>query len=236
MNKEEFLSQLEAHLSGMPENEKQEALQYYRDYFEDAGKEKENDILASLGNPAEVAKNIREENQSGEWTERGYHAEHQSADTCIVKTDAAAQQNTENQQNTGNQQNAGPEPAKKEDKAGIILAIVLVVVLSPVWLPMLGGLLGTLVGLIGVFFGFMVSGAVLFFVSIPIVIGSICAMVAGLPVPVGLMLIGAGLMIGAIGILLIFLTVLIIRYAIPALVKGIKSLWNMIFKRREASK
>ncbi|MDE6529947.1 MAG: DUF1700 domain-containing protein [Lachnospiraceae bacterium] len=236
MNKEEFLSQLEAHLSGMPENEKQEALQYYRDYFEDAGKEKENDILASLGSPAEVAENIKEENQSGEWTERGYCAEHQSADTCIVKTDAVGGQNTENQQNIGNQQNAGPEPAKKEDKAGIILAIVLVVVLSPVWISLLGGLFGTLVALIGGFIGFMVSGAALFIVSIPIVIGSICAMVAGLPVPIGLMLIGAGLMIGAIGILLIFLTVLIIRYAIPALIKGIKSLWNMIFKRREASK
>lgn len=236
MNKEEFLSQLEAHLSDMPENEKQEALQYYRDYFEDAGMEKENDILASLGSPAEVAKNIREENQSGEWTELGYRAEHQSADTCIVKTDAAGWQDTGNQQNIGNQQNTGPEPEKKEDKVGIILAIVLAVVLSPVWLPVLGGLFGTLVGLIVGFIGFMVSGAALFIVSIPIVIGSICAMVAGLPVPIGLMLIGAGLMIGAIGILLIFLTVLIIRYAIPALVKGIKSLWNMIFKRREVSK
>ncbi len=236
MNKEEFLSQLEVHLSDMPENEKQEALQYYRDYFEDAGMEKENDILASLGSPSEVAKNIREENQSGEWTERGYHAEHQSADTCIVKTDDAGQQNTENQQNIGNQQNVDPKPEEKKDKVGIILAIVLIVVLSPVWLPVMGSLLGTLVGLVGAFVGFMVAGVALFIVSIPIVIGSISAMVAGLPVPVGLMLIGAGLMIGAIGILLIFLTVLIIRYAIPALVKGIKSLWNMIFKRREASK
>ncbi len=236
MNKEEFLSQLEAQLSGMPENEKQEAIQYYRDYFEDAGKEQENDILASLGSPEEVAKNIREENQSGEWTERGYCAEHPSADTGIVKTDATTWQDTGNQQNMGNQQNVGPEPAKKEDKAGIILAIVLAVVLSPVWIPLMGSMIGVIIGLVGAFVGFMVSGAALFLVSIPIVIGSICFMVAGLPVPVGLMLMGAGLMIGAIGILFIFLTVLIIRYAIPALVKGIKSLWNMIFKRREASK
>lgn len=236
MNKEEFLSQLEAHLSELPENEKQEALQYYRDYFEDAGKEQENDILASLGSPAEVAKNIKEENQSGEWTERGYRAEHPSADTGIVKTDATNWQDTGNQQNMGNQQNVDPNPAKKEDKAGIILAIVLAVVLSPVWIPLIGSMIGAIIGLVGAFIGFMVAGAALFLVSIPIVIGSICAMVAGLPVPVGLMLIGAGLMIGAIGILLIFLTVLIIRYAIPALVKGIKGLWNMIFKRRGASK
>lgn len=241
MNKEEFLSQLEAHLSGMSESEKQEALQYYRDYFEDAGQEKEKDILASLGSPEEVAKNIREENQSGEWTERGYHAERSSADTCIVKTEADRQntenwQDTGNQQNMGNQQDVGPKSAKEKDTAGIVLAVVLIVVLSPVWLPLLGSLFGVLIGLIGAFIGFMVSGAALFLVSIPIVIGSICAMIVGLPVPVGLMLIGAGLMTGAIGIVLIFLTVLILRYAIPALIKGIKSLWNLIFKRGEAVK
>lgn len=103
MNKEEFLSQLETHLSGMPENEKQEALQYYRDYFEDAGKEKEKEILESLGSPAEVAENIRVENQNGEWTERGYRAEQPSTDTCIVQSDAASDHNnTEEQKKDGN--------------------------------------------------------------------------------------------------------------------------------------
>lgn len=236
MNKEEFLSQLEAHLSEMPENEKQEALQYYRDYFEDAGKEKENEILTSLGSPAEVAENIREENRNGEWTERGYRADHPSADTCLVQTDAAARYTAGDRQNAGNQQNTGPAPAPKEDKAGIILAVVLIVLLFPIWFPLLITLFSAIVGLVGTFIGFMIAGVVLLVISIPIVIGSVGFMVAGLPVPVGLMLIGVGLMSAAIGIVLIFLTVLIIRYAIPALAKGIKNLWNMIFKRKEASK
>lgn len=231
MNKEEFLSQLETHLSGMPENEKQEALQYYRDYFEDAGKEKEKEILASLGSPAEVAENIREENQNGEWTERGYREDHPSADTCIVETNASAGQN-----NTGSQQNGASAPKEKEDKTGIIVAVVLIIVLSPIWLPLLGGLFGAVVALIGAFIGFMVSGVIMLIVSIPIIIASVCAMVAGFPVSVGLMLIGVGLILGAIGILMIFLTVMIIRYAIPALIQGIKSLWNMIFNRKGASK
>lgn len=231
MNKEEFLSQLETHLSGMPENEKQEALQYYRDYFEDAGKEKEKEILESLGSPAEVAENIRVENRNGEWTERGYRAEQPSTDTCIVQSDAASDHN-----NTEEQKKEGTASAGKEDKTGLILTIVLIVVLSPVWIPILGSLLGVLAGLVGTFIGFMFAGAILFLLCVPIIIGSVCAMAAGLPVPVGLMLIGVGLIVGAIGIALIFLTVVIIRYAIPALVKGIKSLWNMIFKRKEASK
>lgn len=231
MNKEEFLSQLETHLSGMPENEKQEALQYYRDYFEDAGKEKEQEILASLGSPAEVAENIRVENQSGEWTERGYHAKQPSKDTCIVQSDTVS-----NRGNTDGQKKEGTASAGKEDKTGLILTIVLIVVLSPVWIPLLGSLLSVLAGLVGTFIGFMLSGGILLLLCIPIIIGSVCAMAAGFPVPVGMMLIGVGLIVGAIGIALIFLTVVIIRYAIPALVKGIKSLWNMIFKRKEAAK
>lgn len=230
MNKGEFLSQLETHLSGMPENEKQEALQYYRDYFEDAGKEKEAEILASLGSPAEVAKNIREENRNGEWTESGYRADQASSDTYIVQTGSAGQEHT------GQQKKEESAPDRKEDKTGMILAIVLIVLLSPFWIPLLGSLFAAVVALIGAFIGFMVAGAVMTLICIPIIIGSVSAMTAGLPVSVGLMLIGAGLIVGAIGILLIFLTVLIIRYAIPAVIQGIKKLWNYIFKGKEASK
>ena len=40
MNREEFLRQLERLLSDIPEGERWEALEYYRNYFEDAGPEK----------------------------------------------------------------------------------------------------------------------------------------------------------------------------------------------------
>lgn len=43
------------------EAEREEALQYYEDYFDDAGKDKEEEIIDSLGSPAEVAKNIKKE-------------------------------------------------------------------------------------------------------------------------------------------------------------------------------
>ena len=39
MNKESFLKQLEYLLSDLPEEEKRDALDYYRDYLEDAGSE-----------------------------------------------------------------------------------------------------------------------------------------------------------------------------------------------------
>lgn len=59
MNKVEFMRQLESLLQNISEQERQEALHYYEDYFDDAGPENEQAVLEALGNPARVAENIR---------------------------------------------------------------------------------------------------------------------------------------------------------------------------------
>nr|MDE6714269.1 DUF1700 domain-containing protein [Lachnospiraceae bacterium] len=128
MNKEEFLRQLETHLSGMPESEKQEALQYYRGYFEDAGTDKEDEVIASLGSPADVARSIREENVGGEYTENGYRTADRS-NAYMVQTGAATGQNTDGASYTSfNSASAGADAEKKEKKntAVIVLSIVLI--------------------------------------------------------------------------------------------------------------
>lgn len=58
MNKEEFLRQLEQILSGISEEERADAIAFYRSYFEDAGEEKEAAILAELESPQKVAESI----------------------------------------------------------------------------------------------------------------------------------------------------------------------------------
>ncbi len=60
MNKEEFLNRLSALLSDISEQEREEALKYYRDYFEDAGAGNEESVIEELGSPEEVAKTIKE--------------------------------------------------------------------------------------------------------------------------------------------------------------------------------
>ena len=59
MNKTEFMRQLESLLQNISQQERQEALQYYEDYFADAGPENEQAVIEALGNPARVAENIR---------------------------------------------------------------------------------------------------------------------------------------------------------------------------------
>lgn len=68
MNRTEFMSQLGFLLRNISDGEKEEALQYYNDYFDDAGSDNEQAVIEALGNPARVAENIRRElleNQGG---------------------------------------------------------------------------------------------------------------------------------------------------------------------------
>ena len=44
MNRKQFMEELSQLLIGISEEERVEALQYYEDYFEDAGFEKEQDM------------------------------------------------------------------------------------------------------------------------------------------------------------------------------------------------
>ena len=45
MNRWEFMRQLEKLLSDISPNEREEALQYYNDYFNDAGMENEQEVM-----------------------------------------------------------------------------------------------------------------------------------------------------------------------------------------------
>lgn len=76
MNQETFLKQLESLLSDIPEDERREALEYYRCYFEDAGIENEASVLAELVSPERVAQTIKADLQGniadGGFTEKGY--------------------------------------------------------------------------------------------------------------------------------------------------------------------
>nr|WP_296476555.1 hypothetical protein [uncultured Acetatifactor sp.] len=53
------MKQLESLLTGIAPTEREEAIQYYNDYFDDAGAENEQEVIEALGNPARVAENIK---------------------------------------------------------------------------------------------------------------------------------------------------------------------------------
>lgn len=60
MNKDLFLAQLERLLYEIPREEREEAMDYYRSYFEDAGVENEAVVLEELGSAQTIADSIIE--------------------------------------------------------------------------------------------------------------------------------------------------------------------------------
>ena len=77
MSREEFMKELEYLLQDIGEEERSDALAYYRDYLDEAGPENEEKVLQEFGSPERVAAMIRASisgnmEEGGEFTENGY--------------------------------------------------------------------------------------------------------------------------------------------------------------------
>ena len=220
MNRIDFMKQLESLLQNVSQTEREEALQYYNDYFDDAGPENEKEVIEALGNPARVAENIKRDlTGSGE-------VKAKASDRALVEYEKT--------------QSTTQSKSKEEGKSGktelptwvIVLLVILLVFASPAILGAGAGVLGVLAGVaatwFGVIFGFGVAAIVLFIVMLVlIVLGIVCIFIDPL---VGVSLVGGGLLCGGIGLLFLMLTVAMGGIATPAVCKGIAGL----FKRKSA--
>jgi hypothetical protein len=85
MNRNEFMSQLDRLLQDLPIGERAEAMQYYSDYFSDAGVENEQEVMDTLGSPEKVAETIRKElYENSEGEKRQFYA----SDRVLAKREA----------------------------------------------------------------------------------------------------------------------------------------------------
>lgn len=80
MNRAQFMEQLKKLLSDISEEERQEALDYYESYFDDAGEDQEANVIRELGSPGKVAAiikaDLKDSSQDyGEYTEKGFEDE-----------------------------------------------------------------------------------------------------------------------------------------------------------------
>lgn len=218
MNRLEFMQKLESLLSDISQGEREEALQYYNDYLNDAGVENEQEVLDSLGTPEKLANTIREglsdNGSDGEFTETGYKS-------------YSAQYEKKN------------ELIKKGEKGSlsggmIALLIILCILASPLLISIAGGIFGAgtgiIVGLLGLFVGVTVAGIALFIVSVALFIIGIGELFYA-PL-VGICLIGAGLLVGGFALFFIWFTVWFYGKAVPWIVRKVVDLFARLFHRK----
>ena len=222
MNRQEFMKRLEELLQDIPENEREEALQYYNDYFDDAGAEKETQVIEELGSPEQVARTIKAgmSDAGGEYTETGY-------------TDPRFQEH----QNLSPKDTSAEEPAGKQKKKidfwKILSIILLCILLLPVIIPLgciaiglillvVFGIAGIAVGAVALCAAFLVTGVVLICYGIWRIFFTPA---------LGLCLSGVGCLLLAVGILVTVLVAAVGLKIVPWLIRAIVKLISFPLRR-----
>ena len=177
MNREEFLRRLEELLQDISEEEKRDALDYYRSYLEEAGPQREAEVLAGFGSPEQVAASIRASlgggAAQGEFTDCGYREEEAEPfkRPAVVAGKAgkeAGQNRGQASEEAGGEESKGKRsgcgngcgrktggadaagrPEKKETKWWMyVLVGMILVIAAPLLLSAFFGTLGSLIGLV----------------------------------------------------------------------------------------
>lgn len=212
MSRKEFMERLEELLRDIPDNEREEALQYYNDYFDDAGIENEAEVIRDLGSPEQVAQKLK----AG------------LGELASVGTPEPGQ---------GERKETEKEKTKKEAGFWKILSIVLLCILAaPVVLPLAGVLLlaavTVVLALFGAIAGIVLSGFAILLAGIA-VLGVGIVQTFATPA-IGIAAAGVGCVVAAVGVLLSFATVWCCIRVIPWLIRGIAAVISYPFRKRKA--
>lgn len=251
MTRLEFMTELGSLLQDIPFEERNAALVYYEDYFEDAGLENIGRVIEELGSPQKVAATIKSDlnDSSGkdyekvEYTENGYKDRN-------VQTDQFEVVNSNNNQNKEQEEKyKEPYTEQKKDydsytqngginKSSKTLLIIFVCIIGiPIIVPIIcgigGGLLGLAAGLFGIFVGVGITGGALLVAGL-IVFALGFTQLAIMPIN-GIALWGIGLLMMGVGLLFVVLACHMWGKWLPQIIKGVAYVCRLPFRKRGAS-
>ena len=243
MNRDEFMRELEYLLLDIPEEEKADAIEYYRDYLEEAGEEQEQEVIKSFGSPERIASIIRSDisgnlEDGGEFTEKGYEDErfkdpnYQMAKRYDLPE--ASDYQREYEKESGRGPLKGGISPERNRTVRLILWIVLIVVASPALLGIGGGIVGIVSGLFGILLAAVVGvGAV----TLALLLAGVGMAVAGIvsmfirPLS-GMLLLGLGILFLGLGLLALAFSAVFYGRFLPFLIRSCTDAISRLFHRR----
>ena len=234
MKRDDFINELERLLMDIPEGDRIDAIEYYYDYFDEAGVENEQKVIRELGSPERVAKTIKENLGVSDYSEPGdYGAPNDYGAPEEREKSYQNHNDTEHYGEIYEQSPSTEQGTKSEKKTSWILIAIIAVLTFPLWIGVVAGLFGAVVGIIGGLFGVVVG---LLGAAFGLIIGGIACCIAMIfqatfigPAEI-MVTIGVCALLVALGLLFAWLFVMFVARWIPcwvrAIVKGIKSLVN----------
>ena len=237
MNRFEYMRRLEDLLSDISPSEKEEALTYYNDYFNDAGQENEQQVIEELGSPEQVAAGVKEglglqTYDRVQDSPEGGKNQNQSAQ---IGTDGnAGAQNTGSQNAFSQNSQIPPQPQQKKSKPAWEIALIVIglIFASPLILALICVIFALIISVLSLIFGLLIgfgAAALALYVT-----AFVCALLGLVVLPVNVLvsgaLLGSGCLCAAAGILCMVLTVLV-AMTVPAACKGTAWLWRKMFRK-----
>lgn len=218
MSRKEFMQRLEALLSDLSENEREEALQYYNGYLDDAGSENEAEVLQELGTPEALAASIRQglkEDGSGNgyFSENGFYEKEKKE--------------------TLNDRYRGGKKSKTSGGT-IALVVILCIFAAPAVIPVA-------ISLLAVVFALTLTAVILlgvmFLVGIVCVAAGVCALIGSVldavTFPAGAVLsIGMSLVTIGLGVLCALLFGWLLVKVCPRVFRGAVNMCSRLFHRK----
>ncbi len=235
MNKIGFMSRLEGLLADIPAAEREEALQYYNDYFEDAGTENEGSVIRALGSPQSIADNIKAELRGETLPENARAGEHALTKYGEQFSSYEKEHIRDAFECEGAEEKMTEKPSSEEKKkplsVGVIvlLAAAVLFVVFPASIAAIATVAGIIIATAAVWFGLIIAfGAAAFgFAVAAIALLAVgVAVIAETPV-VFMALLGAGMLCGCAGILFMMLTIWMACKVTPGVFKGIALFWRV---------
>lgn len=154
MDRKQFINELRNKLVALPYEEREKAISYYEEYFDDAGTENEDSVIYELGDIERISQEIIENSTS-------------NANSVSVNKFTVANVNSYKDDTTNNNKthNIYKEEAKREKQKLKPLYVILIIIGALACFPIVMTLFGLLLGLIGVIigvvataFGLVISG------------------------------------------------------------------------------
>lgn len=172
MDRKTFMRELEYLLQDISEEERDEALNYYESYFDEAGIDREKEVIFELGDPSQVAAIIKDglKGQFDDHIESGNEG-FSNRDYQRNYEVAGAQKQSSQFQNIVMKLKEKWQQLDKKDK--IILILILVIACVPItsaFVGISGGIVGLVFAFAGVFFCIWIVTFVLYIIAISLMV------------------------------------------------------------------
>ena len=233
MNRIEFMTELAALLQDVPEEERRDAMQFYNDYFDDAGEDKEGEVISELESPRKVAEKIKADilgqQPEKEYTEAGCQENSRTEKDMQVKD--YSYQGYQYESDVHNDEEKKPWSS---NILKVLLIIGIILVGAPVIIPCAVAIVLVAAACIAALFMFFFAIVIGFGAAAIVGVVLVCAgLIAIIPeLAVGLALIGTGLILGVVGTIGTVAGVKLCIVVLPGICRGIVWIFRWPFQRK----